>query len=374
MVADEGRLPPLAKPLLKSSPETAGFKDGWTPSNVKVAMNITLDASFVPATANALDLSSMPGAPRGCRASVSRVVALDNLIDDEALEYIRYSYLGSELDNGDAPSGYRWERRTADDDEAKPTWGLKQFHMDHLVKTITHGVTSPYQTLAPFKEFHSRLQALYPDWIICHMPADALVAPEGETVKDDDEHTEKYRCESFVANAAVFGDEYRWHVDADPSSFPDGCEWVKTYGDYVNGEPGKPLFVSAIIYPNETWQEGEWGAETHFTDKDSGVGAMVAPRPGRVVLMDQDVTHRVSPPSRAAGERARYSLVYKLVFFPRGGGDGGEGNANAELWERGMARPEWGVPSPIGSAAKLAAIVNAAARRAGGVKREREDE
>tara|TARA_B110001450_G_scaffold178531_1_gene166798 strand:- start:474 stop:1598 length:1125 start_codon:yes stop_codon:yes gene_type:complete len=374
MVADEGRLPPLAKPLLKSSPETAGFKDGWTPSNVKVAMNITLDASFVPATANALDLSSMPGAPQGCRASVSRVVALDNLIDDEALEYIRYSYLGSELDNGDAPSGYRWERRTADDDEAKPTWGLKQFHMDHLVKTITHSVTSPYQTLAPFKEFHSRLQALYPDWIICHMPADALVAPEGETVKDDDEHTEKYRCESFVANAAVFGDEYRWHVDADPSSFPDGCEWVKTYGDYVNGEPGKPLFVSAIIYPNETWQEGEWGAETHFTDKDSGVGAMVAPRPGRVVLMDQDVTHRVTPPTRAAGERARYSLVYKLVFFPRGGGDGGEGNANAELWERGMARPEWGVPSPIGSAAKLAAIVNAAARRAGGVKREREDE
>ena len=100
----------------------------------------------------------------------------------------------------------------------------------------------------------------------------------------------------------------------------------------------------------------------------------MAPRPGRVVLMDQDVTHRVTPPTRAAGERARYSLVYKLVFFPRGGGDGGEGNANAELWERGMARPEWGVPSPIGSAAKLAAIVNAAARRAGGVKREREDE
>ena len=150
---------------------------------------------------------------------------------------------------------------------------------------------------------------------------------------------------------------------------PDGCEWVKTYGDYVNGEPGKPLFVSAIIYANETWQEGEWGAETHFTDKDSGIGAMVAPRPGRVVLMDQDVTHRVSPPTRAAGERARYSLVYKLVFFPRECG-----NATAELWARGIARPEWGVPSPIGSAAKLAAIVNAAARRAGGVKREREDE
>tara|TARA_B110000305_G_scaffold235274_1_gene294652 strand:- start:1823 stop:2938 length:1116 start_codon:yes stop_codon:yes gene_type:complete len=370
MAADNGRLPPLAKPLLKLTPEPAGFKDGWKPSDVKVAMNITLDASFVPATANALDLSSMPGAPRGCRASVSRVVALDNLIDDTALRTIRYYYLEDTLDNNVAPSRYQWERRTADDDVAKPTWGLIQFRMDYLVKKITHGLTS--STLGPFKEFHSRLQALYPDWIICHMPADALVAPEEEEVEDDDEHTEKYKCESFVANAAVFGDEYRWHVDADPSSFPDGCEWVKTYGDYVNGEPGKPLFVSAIIYPNETWNEGEWGAETHFTDKDSGVGAMVAPRPGRVVLMDQDVTHRVSPPSRAAGERARYSLVYKLVFFPRGG-IGGDANANAELWERGIARPEWGVPSPIGSAAKLAAIVNAAARRAGGVKRERED-
>ena len=362
MVADEGRLPPLAKPLLKNSPETAGFKDGWKPSDVKVAMNITLDASFVPATANALDLSSMPGAPRGCRASVSRVVALDNLIDDEALRSIKFCY-----GTFDAHYGSYWERRTADDDVAKPTWGLRQFNMDLLVNEITRGEDPDNPN--PFKEFHSRLQALYPDWIICHMPADALVAPEEEEVEDDDEHTEKYKCESFVANAAVFGDEYRWHVDADPSSFPDGCEWVKTYGDYVNGEPGKPLFVSAIIYPNETWQEGEWGAETHFTDKDSGVGAMVAPRPGRVVLMDQDVTHRVSPPSRAAGERARYSLVYKLVFFPRECG-----KANAALWERGIARPEWGVPSPIGSAAKLAAIVNAAARRAGGVKREREDE
>ena len=219
MAADEGRFPPLAKPLLKNGPETAGFKDGWKPSDVKVAMNITLDASFVPATANALDLSSMPGAPRGCRASVSRVVALDNLIDDTALRTIRYYYLEDTLDNNVAPSRYQWERRTADDDVAKPTWGLIQFRMDYLVKKITYGLTS--STLGPFKEFHSRLQALYHDWIICHMPAESLVAPEEETVEDDDEHTEKYKCESFVANAAVFGDEYRWHVDADPSSFPD---------------------------------------------------------------------------------------------------------------------------------------------------------
>ena len=52
---------------------------------------------------------------------------------------------------------------------------------------------------------------------------------------------------------------------------------------------------------------------------DSGAGAFVRPRPGRMILMDQDVTHRVSAPS-ALAQRPRYSLVWKLVFFPRSGG------------------------------------------------------
>ena len=61
----EGELPPLARPLLTNRDETTvGFADDWTPSHVKVALNLTLNAEFVPASANVRDLSSLPGAPR----------------------------------------------------------------------------------------------------------------------------------------------------------------------------------------------------------------------------------------------------------------------------------------------------------------------
>ena len=46
----------------------------------------------------------------------------------------------------------------------------------------------------------------------------------------------------------------------------------------------------------------------------------VPPAPGRVVLLDQDITHAVSRPRAAARARARYSLVLKLVLHPREGG------------------------------------------------------
>jgi len=386
-----GELPPLARPLLTNRDETTvGFSHDWTPSHVKVAANLTLDAAFVPASANVRDLGSLPGAPRGCRASVARVVALDGLIDETALRWIR-ERLGVDAEDEQTALGVRpreslWERRTADDALAKPTYGLRKESMDRLVRTMTQREEGVEPTTGGLDEFHARLRALYPDWIVCHMPADALRA--GDDDDDDDEvrrrrrrflksddfdDAGRFRCDAFVANAAVHGDEYRWHLDADPSSFPDSCAWVRTYGDHVNGEPGKPLFVSAVVYVNSEWNENDWGGETHFMDVGSGIGATVRPRPGRVVLMDQDVTHRVSPPTRAAGGRARFSFVYKLVFFPKKGDD-----ADAALWERGIARPEWGPPSPIGSAAKLAAIVNAATWRArrkrGGVKREREEE
>ena len=381
----EGELPPLARPLLTNRDETTvGFADDWTPSHVKVALNLTLNAEFVPASANVRDLSSLPGAPSGCRAAVARVVALDGLIDKTALGWIR-EHLGVDIEDerrhgGAKPRESLWERKTADDDLAEPTYGLRKESMDRLVRTMTH--REGVEPTTRLDEFHARLQALYPDWIVCHMPADALRADEEASEKPDDSldasagGSAGFRCDAFVANAAVHGDEYRWHVDADPSSFPDSCAWTRTYGDYVNGEPGKPLFVSAVVYANSVWDEDAWGGETHFMDVGSGVGALVCPRPGRVVLMDQDVTHRVSPPTRAANGRARYSLVYKLVFFPRT--KGGAAGPDASLWERGIARAEWGPPSPIGSAAKLAAIVNAAARarrtETGGVKRDREEE
>jgi hypothetical protein len=38
----------------------------------------------------------------------------------------------------------------------------------------------------------------------------------------------------FLANAAMYGDTYSWHVDADPSTLPYPSPWTLAYGQYVN--------------------------------------------------------------------------------------------------------------------------------------------
>ena len=67
------------------------------------------------------------------------------------------------------------------------------------------------------------------------------------------------------------------------------------------------------------------------------------PAPGRLLLMDQDITHSVTRPHAAAGERPRYSLVLKLVLHPPASG---ESAARVQL-----ADPAWGEPAAFGSAA-----------------------
>lgn len=47
---------------------------------------------------------------------------------------------------------------------------------------------------------------------------------------------------------------------------------------------------------------------------------MRAPCRLRAVLADQDVLHRIVAPSRLAGSRPRYSLVWKLAFLPKRSG------------------------------------------------------
>ncbi len=45
----------------------------------------------------------------------------------------------------------------------------------------------------------------------------------------------------------------------------------------------------------------------------------------------------------------RYSLVWKLVFFPR------DEHAYGDLPASGLARPEWGAPTRLGTSARLPA-------------------
>lgn len=73
-------------------------------------------------------------------------------------------------------------------------------------------------------------------------------------------------CAHFVGNAPVHGDEYTWHIDADPASLPD-CVWTAAFGDYVNGEPGQPLLVSLLLYLDDAWPR-DWAAETLFLDAE----------------------------------------------------------------------------------------------------------
>ncbi len=85
-------------------------------------------------------------------------------------------------------------------------------------------------------------------------------------------------------------------------------------------EPGKPLFFSVLVYLNASWPRN-LDAETLFLDTSSDTGIVVRPRPGRVVLMDQDILHRLSAPSLAAktprySERDRLHLLPALIGFP----------------------------------------------------------
>lgn len=70
-----------------------------------------------------------------------------------------------------------------------------------------------------------------------------------------------------------------------------------------------------LVYLNSSWPL-EYGAETLFLDTATDTGVAVRPRPGRVVLMDQDCMHRVNAASPAA-TRPRYSLVWKLALTPK---------------------------------------------------------
>ena len=198
---------------------------------------------------------------------------------------------------------------------------------------VFQNLTGARDPPAAVRDVHARLCSMYPEYVIRHMPANVggVDASSGAA----------YSCTPFVANAAVHGNCFQWHVDADPSSFGPG-PWLGRYGDYVNGAPEKPLFVSLILYLDATWRR-EWDAETLFLDGTTDTGLLVSPRPRRAVLMHQDATHRVSAPSVLA-RRPRYSLVWKLVFERREKGAADQPET--------ILRAEWGPPVRLPGAAR----------------------
>lgn len=67
---------------------------------------------------------------------------------------------------------------------------------------------------------------------------------------------------------------------------------------------------------NDEWGD-DLGAPTQFYDPPTESTYEVYPRPGRCVIMDQDVTHTVVAPNEIAGAQPRYSLVWKLILHPK---------------------------------------------------------
>jgi len=153
------------------------------------------------------------------------------------------------------------------------------------------------------QEMESLLANLFPDFVVTRLPEVIL----GSSVTP------------ITANAPTTGNEFDYHIDADPNTTPSS-PWTDVYGRYPNRAKGKPRFISCLVYLNEEWDGDSWGAPTRFvdipTDQDLNVYD-VKVYPGRCVIMDQDIGHTVVAPRAAAGKRPRYSLVWKLVLHPR---------------------------------------------------------
>ena len=316
----------------------------FNPGSVSIAMSLALDRADVGSSTSA----------GGIRSDASKIVVLDNVVCEPLRRDLLKEMCGDQETNGfdamvasEPPEGL-WSRDTYDtletdspstsessldspDARNTSSWGLTEDHLAKVARSFA------------VKTLRARIQRLYPEYDVLPMSADSL-EPEGIPGSWGG-----LRIKTAVGNAAVNGEDFSWHLDMDPSSVDPTSPWAERFGLYVNREQNKPLFVSALVYLNPNVWPASYDAETMFLDPGTGSGVFVRPQPGRVVLMDQDVVHRVSAPSKAAGV-PRYSLVLKLVFHPKAMIPTTGKTAESEGFD-GITRKEWGEPVLFGSAA-----------------------
>ena len=315
-------------------------EESWQVSDTVCAMSVTMDSATVP------DPPAFPYVDGGdvtdevsTRKDQSAVVVLDGVVGDD----LRAAMLSeiTELDwlhaTATAPPDSKWAKDTndgvnseegeedamddtTDDDDTPPnknkkSWGLTS----EALETVATAKCS--------ETFLNRLGALYPEYRIRLMPAGSL-EPEGIPGgmsgmfgNGNDGGDGGSRIATVVGNAATHDDSFMWHLDMDPGSLDPSSPFAERFGRYVNRSFARPLFVSALIYLNgpecghKLWTP-DMDAETLVLDPGTGTGVFIRPGPGRVLLMDQDALHRVSPPSRKT-KIPRYSLVFKLCFYPK---------------------------------------------------------
>ena len=305
--------------------EYNGELDVWDLSRVTTAMAVAMDRADV------LDTATRDTGGERLRSDASHVVAIDGVVGEplrkallDALTEVGYDHFSET-----GPPETKWNREMRDglDDAGgespPPSWGLTPETLAAMMETDA------------VRSFRARLAAMYPEYDIRTLPSDAL-EPDGIPGAWGGSSI----C-SAVGNAAVYGDMFHWHIDMDPSQLDPSAPWVERFGSYVNRERGRPLFVSAMVYLNPGPWPAAFDAETLFLDPGTGTGVFVRPQPGRVVLMDQDILHRVSTPSQIAN-LPRYSFVLKLCFFPKRV-DGPQ--------RMTLIREDWGEPCLFGTAA-----------------------
>jgi len=229
-------------------------------------------------------------------------------------------------DNVNGPDRTRWERGglvdivnenldVEEDGVGGSCWGLTEDAIMDICYTEHPAIA----------EFESKLSLLFPDFIVSRLPESVL----GGCVSP------------LTANAPTHGDTFNYHIDADPLQAP-ASPYTDVFGRYPNRMKGKPRYVSCLVYLNDEWNGEEWGAPTRFLDPPTNESIDILPKPGRVVIMDQDISHTVVAPNAEAGKRPRYSLVWKLILHPRE-----DGQDMSLCCGRGSMWPE---PIAIGSA------------------------
>ena len=272
-------------------------------------LNASEETSFIPSLHVEID-GAFVDSPNESRFDTSSILVFDSLVGDDLrqrlLDLVHGNSNGAtttdwdDIQNGpdpgrwvrggllDVPDGPNEHHRAKDDDVS--CWGLK----DEAVMDIC------FNDHPAILSFEAKLVQLFPDFDFARLPEAVLGA-----------------CVSpLTANAPTAGDRFEYHIDADPVQVPPS-PWADVFGRYPNRSEGKPRFVSCLLYLNEEWDGESWGAATNFIDPPTQEVYQVLPQPGRCVIMDQDIMHTVVAPNAAAGRRPRYSLVWKLILFPK---------------------------------------------------------
>ena len=261
----------------------------------------------------------------------SSILVFDDLVNDSLRQRLLDVMLGNgdnkdKWDDADGPNPRRWVRGGLsdipgeDDDEADiqgSCWGLPEECIEEIC----------FQEHAAIIEFEEILaRVIFPQFTVTRLPE----AVFGASVSP------------LTANAPTCGDAFDYHIDGDPFLTPPS-PWTDVFGRYPNRLKGKPRFMSCIVYLNEVWDDQNWGAPTKFLDPPTEEAYEVYPKPGRIVLSDQDCRHTVVAPNESAGKRPRYSLVWKLILHPK--------SLDQDMMDLADGR-EWPTPILVGSASE----------------------